>query len=67
MASQAEGLQRLVGFFTVRDDGRGRAHSLADAAPATLPPAAPAAPKPAPALPERKANGATQDGGYRRF
>ncbi len=62
MATQAEALQRLVGFFAVPEDAqpRPRLHTVEAAAPA------PAAPKQA-ALPERKAGGAPGDGGYRRF
>jgi methyl-accepting chemotaxis protein len=67
MATQAEALQRLMGFFAVHEEARPRARLHGpDGAPAPARAPAAVAPKPA-ALPERKGNGAPGDGGYRRF
>jgi methyl-accepting chemotaxis protein len=83
MASQAEALQQLVAFFQVTGDGEGHhAPRLAQRATpperAALQPAAPqhghapaahlaAAGTKAAALPQRRANGANGDGGFKRF
>jgi methyl-accepting chemotaxis protein len=70
MATQAEALQQLVGFFTVKDDAaqRSRGRGAPSAAASAVQAAAPAVAQPRPALPERpRTNGAPVDGGYKRF
>jgi len=81
MATQAEALQQLIGYFLLRADpavaGRRSPAARAPASASPQPRAAPVAPpaRPAPALPERKVNGATDQGkdrgpgggGYTRF
>jgi methyl-accepting chemotaxis protein len=77
MASQAEALQQLVAFFQVNGDGEGHHAPRPAPVPAAFGPVprqgghAPAAHVAAagtkPALPQRRANGASGDGGFKRF
>jgi methyl-accepting chemotaxis protein len=73
MTSQAEALQQLMAFFLVKDHVGAAAHPrLAPHAPdgsAAAHPAPPAPAKARPALPGKRANGASAhaDGGFRRF
>jgi methyl-accepting chemotaxis protein len=71
MASQSEALQQLMGFFLVKDHEGGylRPHLAAhgkNGAAHPAPSAHPPAPKPA-ALPEKRTNGSSGEGGFAKF
>ena len=64
MAAQAEGLQRLVGFFLLADQGMGSAR-LQGHAPQAIPDAAAAHPATMAKPAARKAKGASAQGGFK--